>query len=64
MKLQAMRRQDVPLHVEVAAVLRHQILSGELPPGTKLPTLKKLVGNLGVARMTVIQAMNTHEEGA
>ena len=62
MKLQAMRRQDVPLHAEVAAVLRYQILSGEVPPGAKLPTLNSLVASLGVARMTVIQAMNTLEE--
>ncbi|WP_136442632.1 GntR family transcriptional regulator [Pacificoceanicola onchidii] len=62
MNLQSMRRQDVPLHAEVAAVLRHQIKSGELPHGTKLPALRELTETLGVARMTVIQAMNTLEE--
>lgn len=62
MKLQSMRRQDIPLHAEVSAVLRHQISSGELPPGTKLPALRELTETLGVARMTVIQAMNTLEE--
>ncbi|MGI9355751.1 MAG: GntR family transcriptional regulator [Rhizobiaceae bacterium] len=62
MNLQSMRRQDIPLHAEVAAVLRHQICSGELPSGTKLPALRELTETLGVARMTVIQAMNTLEE--
>lgn len=60
--LQAMRRQDVPLHAEVAAVLRHQIRTGELSQGTKLPALRELTESLGVARMTIIQAMNTLED--
>ena len=62
MNLQSMRRQDVPLHAEVAAVLRHQIRSGELPHGTRLPALRELTESLGVARMTIIQAMNKLED--
>lgn len=62
MNLQSMKRQAVPLHAEVAAVLRHQILSGELPAGARLPALSKLTQDLGVARMTVVQAMNSLEE--
>ena len=62
MKLQSMRRKAVPLHAEVAAVLRHQIMSGELQPGARLPALRELTEQLGVARMTVVQAMNTLED--
>lgn len=62
LNLQSMKRQAVPLHAEVAAVLRHQILSGELQAGSKLPALRELTEQLGVARMTVFQAMNTLEE--
>ena len=62
MNLQAMKRQAVPLHAEVAAVLRHQILSGELAAGTQLPALRELTEELGVARMTIVQAMNTLED--
>ncbi|MEM9850460.1 MAG: GntR family transcriptional regulator [Pseudomonadota bacterium] len=62
MNLQAMRRQAVPLHAEVAEVLRHQILSGDLPAGTKLPALSTLTEELGVARMTIVQAMNALED--
>ncbi|MCY4203796.1 MAG: GntR family transcriptional regulator [Aestuariivita sp.] len=47
------------MHTEVAAVLRHQIKSGALPQGTRLPALRNLTESLGVARMTIIQAMNT-----
>lgn len=62
MNLQDMKRTAVPLHAEVAEVLRHQILSGDLPSGTKLPALRELTEQLGVARMTVVQAMNTLED--
>lgn len=62
MNLQSMKRQAVPLHAEVAAVLRHQIMSGDLPSGTRLPALRELTEQLGVARMTVVQAMNRLED--
>ncbi|MEM7303033.1 MAG: GntR family transcriptional regulator [Pseudomonadota bacterium] len=62
MNLQSMKRQAVPLHAEVAGVLRHQIMSGELKSGEKLPALSALTEQLGVARMTVVQAMNALEE--
>ena len=57
-----MKRKAVPLHAEMAEVLRHQILSGDLPPGARLPALRELTEELGVARMTVVQAMNTLED--
>lgn len=62
MNLQSMKRTAVPLHAEVAAVLRHKIMSGELPAGARLPALRELVEQLGVARMTAVQAMNTLED--
>lgn len=52
----------MPLHAEVAAVLRHQILSGELAAGTRLPALRNLIEDLGVSRMTVVQAMNSLQD--
>ena len=62
MNLQQMKRAAVPLHAEVAEVLRQQILSGVLQSGAKLPALRELTAQLGVARMTVVQAMNTLED--
>ncbi len=62
MNLQAMKRRAVPLHAEVAEVLRHEIMSGDLPSGTRLPALRELTEQLGVARMTIVQAMNTLED--
>ena len=50
MNLQAMRRQAVPLHAEVAEVLRHQILSGDLNPTAAFMGGKLTVdGDMGTA---------------
>ena len=62
MKLHSIRRQAIPLHVEVAEMLRHQIMSRELSCGARLPALSELTEKLGVARMTVKQAMDALED--
>ena len=62
MKLQSIRRRAVPLHVEVAEMLRHRIMSRELPSGARLPALSELTEKLGVARMTIKQAMDSLED--
>ncbi|MDB6179591.1 GntR family transcriptional regulator [Paracoccus sp. Z330] len=62
MSLQSMRRANVPLHVEVASLLRSRILSGELTAGERLPSLAELATVFGVTSLTVRQAMNTLDE--
>ena len=48
----------------MAAMLRNQIMAGKLAPGSQLPPLRELESTLGVARMTVKQAMDAlAEEG-
>ena len=64
MNLTEMKREAVPLHAEVAELLRHQILSGNLKAGAKLPALSELTRKFGVARMTIRQAMDAlNDEG-
>ncbi len=36
--------------------IRHQVLSGELDPGTRLPTVRSLASDLGLATNTVARA--------
>lgn len=62
MSLQTMRRANVPLHVEVASLLRSRILSGELKSGERLPSLAELAKVFGVTSLTVRQAMNTLDD--
>jgi GntR family transcriptional regulator/MocR family aminotransferase len=45
-----------PLHQQLYAQLRTQILTGSLPSGTRLPSTRTLVSELGVARITVVSA--------
>ncbi|NYD79464.1 MocR-like pyridoxine biosynthesis transcription factor PdxR [Arthrobacter cupressi] len=45
-----------PLHRQLYAQLRTQILTGALPSGTRLPSTRTLVAELGVSRITVVTA--------
>ena len=47
-----------PLHEQIFAGLRTRILAGELPCGLRLPSSRQLAGELGVARTTVLQALD------
>ena len=62
MSLTEMKRVSVPLHAEVAELLRRQILSGAIKAGEKLPALSTLTETFGVARMTVRHAMDALED--
>lgn len=62
MNLTEMKRESVPLHAEVATLLRHQIMSGRLKAGERLPALSELTEKFGVARMTVRQAMDALQD--
>jgi GntR family transcriptional regulator/MocR family aminotransferase len=46
-----------PLHEQIYASLRERILKGELPRGVRLPSSRQLSAQLGVARSTVMQAL-------
>lgn len=45
----------------VAALLRHRIVRGELPVGTKLPTEEELTEQFGIARTTLREALRVLE---
>ena len=51
------RLRPVPATEALAVALRDRILSGEVPPGTRLPELE-LVAQYGVARPTVREALH------
>lgn len=46
----------VPVQRQVYLLLRQAMLSGRLLPGTRLPASRKLAGELGISRNTVIHA--------
>lgn len=47
---------DAPAFHEIHAQLRSAVLEGRLRPGTRLPASRRLARELGVARITVVQA--------
>lgn len=46
-----------PVYRQIAAIIRAQIQSGELPPDKRIPTEKDLVDLYGVARTTARRAI-------
>src|SRR5919197_1566049 len=55
------RASGVPLYLQLAAAVRQRIYRGNLPPGSKIPSLGALQTEFGVARVTVRQAMDRLE---
>ncbi len=49
---------STPLHRQIYEGLRGRILSGVLAPGLRLPSSRQLAAELGVARATVLQALD------
>ncbi|MFC4098698.1 MocR-like pyridoxine biosynthesis transcription factor PdxR [Paenibacillus xanthanilyticus] len=53
------RASDRPLYRQIAAYIEQRISLGEMPPGSPLPSERKLAQQLGVNRSTVMQAYET-----
>ncbi|MGP4092914.1 GntR family transcriptional regulator [Nonomuraea sp. KM90] len=51
------REGPVPPYKQVAAVLRQRIMSGQIPPGRRIPSLTELEAEFGVARDTLRKAV-------
>jgi GntR family transcriptional regulator len=47
----------VPVYRQVAAILRQRIESGEYQPGRRLPSVRGLVQEFGVAELTARKAL-------
>jgi DNA-binding transcriptional regulator YhcF (GntR family) len=51
-----------PPFVQIRESVRAQVASGEIAPGTRLPTVRGLAGDLGLAPNTVARAYRELEE--
>lgn len=56
-----MEGSSVPKYQAIEAVLRQRIVSGEYPPGSRLPAQDVLAGQFGVTLMTLRQAIGALE---
>ncbi|WP_431192863.1 histidine utilization repressor [Tianweitania aestuarii] len=52
-----MTQRAIPLHRRIRAAIEAKILSGEWPPGTRIPTEAELAATYDCARMTVNKAL-------
>lgn len=64
MKILLKNRSDVPIYSQVEEQIRSQILSGELPEGTQLPSIRQLARDLKISVVTTTRIYNDlTEEG-
>jgi DNA-binding transcriptional regulator YhcF (GntR family) len=62
--LRVNRQSTVPVHVQLAAQIRHLIGTGALKPGMQLPTVRQLAGFLRINRNTAARALtDLHKDG-
>jgi DNA-binding transcriptional regulator YhcF (GntR family) len=56
------RELDAPVYEQVAGQLLRLVASGALVPGTPLPSVRQLAGNLGVSLNTIARAYRRLED--
>ncbi len=56
-------RGDSPIYEQIVLQLREQILSGSLPPGTALPSIRALAKDLRISVITTKRAYEELEAG-
>lgn len=52
------RESDLPLHYQISLHIRNKIKRGEWPPGTKIPSQRRLADDFGVNRSTIVMALD------
>ncbi len=55
-------RLDTPIYLQIARVLEDAIISGELPPGSRLPSVRELAASSRTNPNTVQKALQILEE--
>lgn len=58
MKISVDRTQSIPVYAQIKAQIAYQIVLGVLKSGQRLPPIRQLATELGVAPLTVVQAFN------
>jgi GntR family transcriptional regulator len=56
-RLQLLQRHGIPLYIQVSGLLRKRLEAGEWRLGEQIPTIDVLMGEYGVSRITMRQAL-------
>ncbi len=62
MKILISNQSEMPIYGQVKEQIKEQILNGQLPEGTILPSIRKLAKEIGVSVITTTRAYNDLEE--
>jgi len=60
--VRALQKSNVSRYIQLASLFRQHIESGEWEVGTKIPTVKELADQCGVATMTIRQSLDILEK--
>lgn len=60
--VKALQKSNVSRYIQLASLFRQRIESGEWDVGTRIPTVKELADQCGVATMTIRQALDIIEK--
>jgi GntR family transcriptional regulator of arabinose operon len=61
MQIKIDHNSTIPLHIQLLDQLRHFILSGQWPPGSRIPSETTLQYQLNISRSTIRQALHNAE---
>ena len=61
MQILIKNQSELPIYAQIETQIKEQILSGELPEGTLLPSIRKLAKEIGVSVITTTRAYNDLE---
>ncbi len=61
MRIVIKNQSEFPIYAQIEEQIREQILSGEIPEGTVLPSIRKLAKEIGVSVITTTRAYSDLE---
>lgn len=62
MKILISNQSELPIYAQIKEQIKEQILNGQIPEGTVLPSIRKLAKEIGVSVITTTRAYNDLEE--
>ncbi len=62
MKILISNQSELPIYAQIKEQMKEQILNGQIPEGTVLPSIRKLAKEIGVSVITTTRAYNDLEE--
>ena len=62
LKILISNQSELPIYAQIKEQIKEQILNGQIPEGTVLPSIRRLAREVGVSVITTTRAYNDLEE--